>query len=58
MSALRRRASARRLPLLAGLVLLAIVAAIGVGAWLQFGERQALDTVHTAGRADSDRVDV
>ncbi|MCX4807164.1 DUF4436 domain-containing protein [Streptomyces sp. NBC_01214] len=29
-----------------------------VGAWLQFGERQALDTVYTAGRADRDRIDV
>ncbi|WP_330328439.1 DUF4436 domain-containing protein [Streptomyces sp. NBC_00536] len=48
----------RRIPLLPGLVLLAIVAAVTVGAWLQFGERQALDTVYTAGRADSDRVDV
>ncbi|WP_443059383.1 DUF4436 family protein [Streptomyces sp. NBC_00435] len=34
------------------------MAAVGVGAWLQFGERQALDSVHTTGRADSDRVDV
>lgn len=29
-----------------------------MGAWLQFGERQALDTVDTAGRADRDRVDI
>ncbi|MER7823248.1 uncharacterized protein DUF4436 [Streptomyces sp. CG 926] len=49
---------ARRVPLLPGLVLIAIVAAVTVGAWLQFGERQALDTVYTAGRADRDRVDV
>ncbi|WP_234314434.1 MULTISPECIES: DUF4436 domain-containing protein [unclassified Streptomyces] len=49
---------ARRLPLLPGLVLIAIVAAVTVGAWLQFGERQALDTVYTAGRADRDRVDI
>lgn len=54
----RRRSAARRLPLLPVLVALAVVAAVAVGAWLQFGERQALDTVHTAGRADSDRVDV
>ncbi|MGZ9934534.1 DUF4436 domain-containing protein [Streptomyces sp. NC-S4] len=49
---------ARRVPLLPGLLLIAIVAAVTVGAWLQFGERQALDTVYTAGRADRDRVDV
>ncbi|MFB6515602.1 DUF4436 family protein [Streptomyces virginiae] len=49
---------ARRVPLLPGLVLIAIVAAVTVGAWLQFGERQALDTVYTAGRADRDRVDI
>lgn len=58
MSAVRRRPSGRRFPLLPGLLLLAIVAAVGVGSWLQFGERQAQDTVHTAGRADPDRVDV
>ncbi|WP_223836002.1 DUF4436 domain-containing protein [Streptomyces venezuelae] len=49
---------ARRVPLLPGLVLIAVVAAVTVGAWLQFGERQALDTVYTAGRADPDRIDV
>ncbi|MFI1445857.1 DUF4436 family protein [Streptomyces virginiae] len=49
---------ARHVPLLPGLVLIAIVAAVTVGAWLQFGERQALDTVYTAGRADRDRVDI
>ncbi|MFG2973902.1 DUF4436 family protein [Streptomyces sp. NPDC048331] len=48
----------RRVPLLPGMVLIAIVAAGTVGAWLQFGERQALDTVYTAGRADRDRVDI
>ncbi|MER5758240.1 DUF4436 domain-containing protein [Streptomyces sp. NPDC002082] len=58
MSAVRRRPSGRRFALLPGLLLLAIAAAVGVGAWLQFGERQAQDTVHTAGRADPDRVDV
>ncbi|MCJ0869390.1 DUF4436 domain-containing protein [Streptomyces sp. AP-93] len=55
---MRRRPAGRRFPLLPALLLLAIVAAVGVGAWLQFGERQAQDTVHTAGRADSDRVDI
>ncbi|MFE6082881.1 DUF4436 family protein [Streptomyces virginiae] len=49
---------ARHVPLLPGLVLIAIVAAVTVGAWLQFGERQALDKVYTAGRADRDRVDI
>ncbi|MFJ6483438.1 MULTISPECIES: DUF4436 family protein [unclassified Streptomyces] len=49
---------ARRVPLVPGLILIAIVAAVIVGAWLQFGERQALDTVYTAGRADRDRIDV
>ncbi|MFD3805432.1 DUF4436 family protein [Streptomyces sp. NPDC058611] len=58
MSQPRHSSPARRVPLLPGLVLLAIVAAVAAGAWLQFGERQALDTVYTAGRADADRVDV
>ncbi|WP_324611768.1 DUF4436 family protein [Streptomyces sp. WM6368] len=49
---------AHRVPLLPGLLLIAIVAAVTVGAWLQFGERQALDTVYTAGRADRDRIDI
>ncbi|MFD9261722.1 hypothetical protein ACFVZQ_25070, partial [Streptomyces sp. NPDC059538] len=49
---------ARRVPLLPGLLLIAIVAAVTVGAWLQFGERQALDTVYTAGRTDRDRIDI
>ncbi|MFJ9339707.1 DUF4436 family protein [Streptomyces sp. NPDC101733] len=49
---------ARRVPALPALVLIAIVAAVAVGAWLQFGERHALDTVYTAGRSDRDRVDV
>ncbi|MEO3975061.1 DUF4436 family protein [Streptomyces sp. CAU 1734] len=53
-----RRFAARRVPLLPGLVVLAVVAAVALGAWLQFGERQALDTVHTVGRAEPDRVDV
>ncbi|MER7765108.1 DUF4436 domain-containing protein [Streptomyces sp. NPDC097619] len=58
MSASRRLSPARRLPWLPALVLLAIAAAAGVGAWLQYGERQALDTVHTVGRDEPDRVDV
>ncbi|MGW7311986.1 DUF4436 family protein [Streptomyces sp. NPDC054854] len=49
---------ARRLRPLPALLVAAILAAVAVGAWLQFGERQALDTVYTAGRDDPDRVDI
>ncbi|MGW7434645.1 DUF4436 family protein [Streptomyces sp. NPDC054849] len=35
-----------------------IVVAVAVGSWLQFTERQALDTVHTGGSQATDRVDV
>ncbi|WP_017236505.1 DUF4436 domain-containing protein [Streptomyces sp. SS] len=35
-----------------------VVAAIVLGAWLQFGERQALDKVYSAGGSEPDRVDV
>ncbi|MEU6297601.1 DUF4436 family protein [Streptomyces erythrochromogenes] len=51
----RRRASL--LPVLLPIAVL-IVAAVAVGSWLQFTERQALDTVHTAGSAAPDRIDV
>ncbi|WP_405446173.1 DUF4436 family protein [Streptomyces erythrochromogenes] len=51
----RRRASL--LPVLLPIAVL-IVAAVAVGSWLQFTERQAIDTVHTAGSAAADRVDV
>ncbi|MDQ8702216.1 DUF4436 family protein [Streptomyces sp. LHD-70] len=44
--------------LLAGLVLLAVAAAAAVGVWLQFGERQDLDTRYRAGSSAPDRVDV
>ncbi|MFF7300086.1 DUF4436 family protein [Streptomyces sp. NPDC008265] len=54
----RRSSSARRVRPIPALVLAAVLTAAVVGAWLQFGERQALDTVHTAGRAERDRVDV
>ncbi|MGW1274182.1 DUF4436 family protein [Streptomyces sp. NPDC002491] len=40
--------------LLAGLIL----AAVSVGSWLQYTERQANDTVHTVGSRAADRVDV
>ncbi|MEU6676500.1 DUF4436 domain-containing protein [Streptomyces sp. NPDC046925] len=55
----------RRLPvsrarlLAAGLVLLAVASAAAVGIWLQFGERQALDTRYRAGGTSAaDRVDI
>nr|WP_245236710.1 DUF4436 family protein [Streptomyces wedmorensis] len=35
-----------------------VVAAIALGTWLQFGERQALDKVYSAGGSEPDRVDV
>ncbi|MFJ7208053.1 DUF4436 family protein [Streptomyces sp. NPDC098789] len=35
-----------------------IVVAVSVGSWLQFSERQAIDTVHTIGSTAVDRVDV
>ncbi len=41
-----------------GLACFAIVAAVALGIWLQFGERQALDTVHRTGSEAPDRVDV
>ncbi|WP_349372263.1 DUF4436 family protein [Streptomyces sp. G-G2] len=48
----------RRLPV-PGLVALAIVAATAVGIWLQYGERLAMDTRHTAGSSSAtDRIDV
>ncbi|MFF3209633.1 DUF4436 family protein [Streptomyces sp. NPDC002886] len=35
-----------------------ILAAVAVGSWLQFHERQVIDTVHTVGSTARDRVDV
>lgn len=40
------------------LIAFLIVAAVAVGSWLQFTERQAVDTVHTVGSSAADRVDV
>ncbi|MGW6732404.1 DUF4436 family protein [Streptomyces sp. NPDC055013] len=40
------------------LIAFLIVAAVAVGSWLQFTERQAVDTVHTVGSSAVDRVDV
>ncbi|WP_369149213.1 DUF4436 family protein [Streptomyces sp. R44] len=45
------------LPILVPIAVL-IVVAVAVGSWLQFSERQALDTVHTVGSEAADRVDV
>ncbi|MFD9334703.1 DUF4436 family protein [Streptomyces sp. NPDC060028] len=56
-SRLPYRSGASLLPVLLPLVLL-IVVAVAVGSWLQFTERQALDTVHTVGSQAADRVDV
>ncbi|MFE7599674.1 DUF4436 domain-containing protein [Streptomyces sp. NPDC057494] len=54
----RRRTPSRGRVLPAVLAGLAILAAIVLGTWLQFGERQALDTVYTTGTSAPDRVDV
>ncbi|MGW0393484.1 DUF4436 family protein [Streptomyces sp. NPDC003042] len=35
-----------------------LLVAVAVGSWLQFTERQTLDTVHTVGSQATDRVDV
>ncbi|MFE2149306.1 DUF4436 family protein [Streptomyces lavendulae] len=52
-----RRSPASLLPVLLPIAVL-IVVAVAVGSWLQFGERQAIDTVHTIGSGAADRVDV
>ncbi|MFB7864873.1 DUF4436 family protein [Streptomyces sp. NPDC056069] len=51
------RSRASILPVLVPIGLL-IVVAVAVGSWLQFAERQAVDTVHTTGSDAPDRVDV
>ncbi|MEV7277315.1 DUF4436 domain-containing protein [Streptomyces sp. NPDC093111] len=58
MSKNRRQRPTRKRTLVTSLILLAVVAAVSVGAWLQFGERQALDTVYSAGEEEPDRIDV
>ncbi|WP_455432130.1 agmatine deiminase family protein [Streptomyces lusitanus] len=45
-------------PLSTALVLLAVAAAALCGLWLQFGERQDLDTRYTAGGQAPDRIDI
>ncbi|MFJ5549574.1 DUF4436 family protein [Streptomyces sp. NPDC093225] len=52
-----RRSGASLLPVLLPVAVL-IVVAVAVGSWLQFTERQAVDTVTTAGSSAPDRVDV
>lgn len=58
MSVKRRQPRSPGGPLSAGLVLLAVAAAALCGLWLQFGERQDLDTRHTAGGQAPDRIDI
>lgn len=52
-----RRSRASLLPVLLPIAVL-IVVAVSVGSWLQFREREAMDTVHTVGSGAADRVDV
>ncbi|MFE3761153.1 DUF4436 family protein [Streptomyces sp. NPDC059104] len=52
-----RRSPASVLPVLVPIAVL-IVVAVAVGSWLQFSERQAVDTVHAVGSGATDRVDV
>ncbi|MFD3541449.1 DUF4436 family protein [Streptomyces sp. NPDC058662] len=52
-----RRSGPSMLPVLIPIAVL-IVVAVSVGSWLQFTERQAIDTVHTLGSTAPDRVDV
>ncbi|CAM5678430.1 hypothetical protein STANM337S_07315 [Streptomyces tanashiensis] len=58
MSHPRRHRPSRAGILPAALACVSVLAAIALGTWLQFGERQALDTVYTAGGPAPDRVDV
>ncbi|MFD4240425.1 DUF4436 family protein [Streptomyces sp. NPDC058525] len=51
------RSGTSLLPVLLPIAFL-IVVAVAVGSWLQFSERQALDTVRTVGSQAADRVDV
>ncbi|WP_328940761.1 DUF4436 domain-containing protein [Streptomyces sp. NBC_00250] len=58
MSLKRRQPRPPGGPLSAGLALLAVAAAVLCGLWLQFGERQDLDTRYTAGGQAPDRIDI
>ncbi|MCX5193000.1 DUF4436 domain-containing protein [Streptomyces sp. NBC_00249] len=53
----RRRSGASLLPVLLPIAVLILVA-VSVGSWLQFTEREVIDTVHTVGSTARDRVDV
>ncbi|MFF0739283.1 DUF4436 domain-containing protein [Streptomyces sp. NPDC004111] len=53
-----RTRPAHRTVLHVALVLLAVAAAVLAGLWLQYGERQDLDTRYTAGGAAADRIDI
>lgn len=58
MSLKRRHPRAPGGPLSTALVLLAVAATALCGLWLQFGERQDLDTRYTAGGQTPDRIDI
>lgn len=58
MSTTRRHGPSRGGLVPVALACFLIVAAITLGAWIQFGERQALDTVYGAGSSSPDRVDI
>ncbi|MFI8257850.1 DUF4436 family protein [Streptomyces filamentosus] len=58
VSPTRRRVRPRGGLVPAALAALLIAAAVAVGAWLQFGERQALDEAYGAGSSAPDRIDV
>ncbi|MFE2560033.1 hypothetical protein ACFXGT_29255 [Streptomyces sp. NPDC059352] len=58
MSTTRRHGPSRGGLVPAALACLLIVAAIALGNWFQFGERQALDRVYGAGGSAPDRVDI
>ncbi|AJF63791.1 DUF4436 family protein [Streptomyces vietnamensis] len=58
MPSIRRHKPTRGRLLPAAMACGLIVAAITLGTWLQFGERQALDRVYSAGGSAPDRVDI
>ncbi|MFD8014394.1 DUF4436 family protein [Streptomyces sp. NPDC058955] len=58
MSTTRRRVTTRGGLLPAALACLLIAAAVALGVWVQFGERQSQDTVYAVGGPAPDRVDV
>ncbi|MEX0171276.1 DUF4436 domain-containing protein [Streptomyces sp. LMG1-1-1.1] len=58
MSSIRRHKPSRGRVLPAVVACCLVAAAIALGTWLQFGERQALDQVYSAGGSEPDRVDI